>query len=157
MTSLLILCSSRFRHLHAMSFTVLLFHLYFCCRHHIYFGSEYALMSWWHTLLVIVILLISNTAGNDGSDIASILLCPKVRNAPVGLLQSRCTANEASIFQVSFPLSSAPATNGRCIVSFLITDNFSKFFIVLFCWCLYSCTQEGYANLYVWSFSFTYK
>ena len=66
MTSLSILCNPRFRHFHAISFTVMLFHLYFCCRYRIYFGFEYALMSCWCTLLVIGMLLISNTVGDDG-------------------------------------------------------------------------------------------
>ena len=43
-------------------------------------------------------------------DIDSILPCPKVRQAPVWLLQSGWTANDTSIFQVSLPLSLAPAS-----------------------------------------------
>ena len=43
------------------------------------------------------------------ADIDNTLPCPKVRQAPVWLLQSGCTANDALIFQVrvllSFPLS----------------------------------------------------
>ena len=51
-------------------------------------------------------------------DIDNTLQCPKVRQAPVWLLQSGCTANDASIFQVGVPLLLAPITNGRWIVSF---------------------------------------
>ena len=52
------------------------------------------------------------------ADIDNTLPCPKVRQAPVWLLQSGYTANDASMFQVNVPLLSAPNTNGRWTVSF---------------------------------------
>ena len=52
------------------------------------------------------------------ADMDNTLPCPKVRHAPVWLLQSGCTANDASIFQVEVPLLFAPITNGSWTVSF---------------------------------------
>ena len=43
------------------------------------------------------------------ADIDNTLPCPKVGQALVWLLQSGCTANDASMFQVKVPLSFAPS------------------------------------------------
>ena len=51
------------------------------------------------------------------SDIENTLPCPNVRHTPVWLLQSGCTANDASMFQVRDPLSSTLITSDRWIVS----------------------------------------
>ena len=40
---------------------------------------------------------------------------------------------------------------------FQVTDNFSKFLVVLFYWCFYTCTQKCYQNLYASSCSLTCK
>ena len=46
------------------------------------------------------------------ADINNTPSCPNVRHAPVWLLQSGCTANDASMFQVRVPLSTASITSG---------------------------------------------
>ena len=43
-------------------------------------------------------------------DTDNTLPCPNVRHAPVWLLQSGCTANDASMFQVRVQLLSVPIT-----------------------------------------------
>ena len=55
-----------------------------------------------------LIVLIFNFDNKD-----SILPCPNVRHTLVWILQSRCTANVASLFQNSVPLLFAPITSDR--------------------------------------------